>query len=575
MARGAAAANQTCSSRCRVSAPVIRAQGLGKFRHPNRVFALHRHAFIKVAPRETSLVLDWERFLFVYRIGDIPMVQAMTRATALPAREEVYSLFDQGDLVPVYRPLLADLETPVSVFMKLSRLGQVAFLLESVEGGEQVGRYSFLGVNPKGVVTVREKTVTRTLHGVVTERPLAAGEDPLMAVQAEFERVTPVHIPGLPRFVGGAVGALAYDVVRHFERLPDTAADPLKVPDVAFMMVDTLVIFDHAKHQLMVLANAHNTGDPDAAYDDALRRIDEIHAVLRQPIPDIDFRPAPPVDDEPVANMTKEQYEHMVERGKEYIAAGDAFQIVLSQRLSRKTNASPFAIYRALRATNPSPYMFFLRFSDDLTMIGASPEMLVRFEDGVATTRPIAGSRPRGKDVAQDNALAEELIRDPKERAEHIMLVDLGRNDLGRVCEYGSVHVTDLMTIERYSQIMHIVSNVEGRLRGNVTAFDLLRATFPAGTLSGAPKVRAMEIIEELEGVRRAMYGGSVGYFSFDGSMDMCITIRAALMQRGTLYIQAGAGIVADSVPETEYYESINKAKAMLVAVRRAEEGLA
>jgi anthranilate synthase component I len=539
------------------------------------VFALHQHAFIKVAPRETSLVLDWERFLFVYRTGDIPMVQAMTRATALPGREDVLDLFAQGDLVPVYRPLLADLETPVSVFMKLSRLGKIAFLLESVEGGEQVGRYSFLGVNPKGVITVRDRVVTRTLHGVRSERPLAQGEDPLKAVQAEFERVAPVRVPGLPRFVGGAVGALAYDVVRHFERLPDTAADPLKVPDVAFMLVDTLVIFDHAKHQLMVLANAHNTGDPDGAYDDAVRRIEEIVDVLRQPIPAMDFSAAPPVDDEPVPNMTKSEYEEKVERAKEYIAAGDAFQIVLSQRLARRTSASPFAVYRALRATNPSPYMFYLHFSDDLTMIGASPEMLVRFEDGIATTRPIAGSRPRGRDHAQDDALAEELIRDPKERAEHIMLVDLGRNDLGRVCDYGTVRVTDLMFIERYSQIMHIVSNVQGRLRKDVTAFDLLRAAFPAGTLSGAPKVRAMEIIEELEGVRRAMYGGSVGYFSFDGSMDMCITIRAALMQRGTLYIQAGAGIVADSVPETEYYESINKAKAMLVAVRRAEEGLA
>jgi anthranilate synthase component 1 len=502
------------------------------------------------------------------------MVMVFTRTKALPTREETRRLFEKGDLVPVYRALLADLETPVSVFMKLSRLGQVAFLLESVEGGEQVGRYSFLGVNPKGVITTRDGMVTRTLHGVRTTRSLADGEDPLDAVEAEFARVKPVRLDGLPRFVGGAVGCLAYDVVRYFERLPDTAVDEVQVPDVTFMLVDTLVIFDHAKHQLLVLANAHNTGDADEAYDDALERIDEIVDVLRQPIPAIHHEPVPSDDDSLRSTMTQQEYEANVERAKEYIAAGDAFQIVLSQRLSRRTTASPLAIYRALRATNPSPYMFYLRFSDDFTLIGASPEMLVRLEDGIATTRPIAGSRPRGSTAEQDQRYVDELLADPKERAEHIMLVDLGRNDLGRVSEYGTVNVTELMLVERYSQIMHIVSNVQGKLRAGMTAFDLLRATFPAGTLSGAPKVRAMEIIEELEGTRRGTYGGAVGYFSFDGSMDTCITIRAALMKKDTLYIQAGAGIVADSVPETEFHESMSKAKALMVAVRRAEEGL-
>jgi anthranilate synthase component 1 len=502
------------------------------------------------------------------------MVMVFTRTKALPTREETRRLFEKGDLVPVYRALLADLETPVSVFMKLSRLGQVAFLLESVEGGEQVGRYSFLGVNPKGVITTRDGAVTRTLHGVKTTRPLADGEDPLDAVEAEFTRVKPLRLDGLPRFVGGAVGCLSYDVVRYFERLPDTAVDEVQVPDVAFMLVDTLVIFDHAKHQLLVLANAHNTGDADEAYDDALERIDEIVDVLRQPLPPIQHDPVPTDDNSLRSTMTQQEYEANVEQAKDYIAAGDAFQIVLSQRLSRKTKASPLAIYRALRATNPSPYMFYLRFSDDFTLIGASPEMMVRLEDGIATNRPIAGSRPRGRDAAEDQRLVEELLADPKERAEHIMLVDLGRNDLGRVSEYGSVKVTDLMFVERYSQIMHIVSNVQGKLRAGMTAFDLLRATFPAGTLSGAPKVRAMEIIEELEGTRRGTYGGAVGYFSFDGSMDTCITIRAALMKKDTVYIQAGAGIVADSVPETEFHESMSKAKALLVAVRRAEEGL-
>lgn len=502
------------------------------------------------------------------------MVLSAIRTDVMPEQADVLRLFERGDLVPVYRTLLADLETPVSVYMKLAQTGNVSFLLESVEGGEQVGRYSFLGVNPKGVITVRNNVVTQTMDGATTTRELARGEDPLVAIETEFKRYTPVRLEGLPRFVGGAVGFLAYDVVRYFERLPETAVTELDVPDIAFMIIDTLVIFDHAKHQLTVLANAHNEGDPNAAYDDALSRIDTIVEALRQPLPSLADAPGLSSDEPMQSNVTQEQFERHVERAKEYIAAGDAFQIVLSQRFSRKTTASPLTIYRALRATNPSPYMFFLRFSDDFILIGASPEMMVRLEDGIATNRPIAGSRPRGTAQEEDKRLEEELLADPKERAEHIMLVDLGRNDLGRVCEYGSVKVTELMYIERYSQIMHIVSNVQGKLRKGLTAFDLLRATFPAGTLSGAPKVRAMEIIEELEGTRRGPYGGAVGYFSFDGSMDTCITIRAALMQGDTLYVQAGAGLVADSVPATEYQESINKAKAMMVAVKRAEQGL-
>jgi anthranilate synthase component I len=493
---------------------------------------------------------------------------------ALPSRDEVKTLFAQGDLVPVYRTLLADLETPVSVYVKLAQMGHISFLLESVEGGEQVGRYSFLGVNPKGVIVSRNGQVTRTLHGKTETFALAPDQDPLHIVEGEFGRVKPVPLNGLPRFVGGAVGFIAYDAIRYFEQLPDTAIDELHVPDVAFMLIDTLVIFDHAKHQLIVLANAHNTGDADAAYDDALARIDTITEALRQPLPPLDDEPQPASDDSVQANMSQEVYEANVLKAKEYIAAGDAFQIVLSQRFSRKTSAAPFTIYRALRATNPSPYMFFLRFSDDMVLIGASPEMLVRFEDGIASTRPIAGSRPRGATYEQDNQLAEELLADPKERAEHIMLVDLGRNDLGRVCDYGTVHVPALMYVERYSQIMHIVSTVEGRLRKNMNAFDLVRATFPAGTLSGAPKVRAMQIIESLEGTRRGTYGGAVGYFSFDGSMDTCITIRSAYIHGGTLHVQAGAGIVADSNPHSEYQESINKARAMIVAVQRAEQGL-
>jgi anthranilate synthase component 1 len=495
------------------------------------------------------------------------------RSDILPSREQVHTLFGQGDLVPVYKTQLADLETPVSVYLKLTQMGEVSFLLESVEGGEQVGRYSFLGVNPKGVITVKDGVMTRTYHGETETRPLAAGEDPLHVVEREFTRVTPVRLEGLPRFVGGAVGNLAYDIVRYFERLPTTARRELDVPDLAFMLIDTLVIFDHAKHQLIVLANAHNEGDADAAYDDAVRRIDEIVAALRQPLVLPQENPAP-VDEELQSTMTRQQFEEGVLKAKEYIAAGDAFQIVLSQRLSRKTTASPLTIYRALRATNPSPYMFLLRFSEEFTLVGASPEMMVRLEDGIATTRPIAGSRPRGRDEADDQRLETELLADPKEVAEHIMLVDLGRNDLGRVCEYGTVKVTDMKYIERYSHIMHIVSNVQGKLRAGMNAFDLLRATLPAGTLSGAPKVRAMEIIEELEGTRRGVYGGAVGYFSFDGSMDTCITIRAALIQRDMIYIQAGAGLVADSVPSTEFEESLHKARAMILTIRRAEQGL-
>jgi anthranilate synthase component 1 len=498
-----------------------------------------------------------------------------TRTQTTPDRETVHALFQQGDLVPVYRTLLADLETPVSVYLKLAQASTCSFLLESVEGGEQVGRYSFLGVNPKGLLTVQNNTVTVTRHGETTTRALAPGEDPLDVVAGEFGRVQPVKLDGLPRFVGGAVGFLSYDVVRYFERLPETATDELHSPDAAFMLVDTLVIFDHAKHQLTVLANAHNTGDPDAAYDDAVSRIDAMLDALGAPLPYLS-EVEPPVASDGVlnSNVTRERFEDNVRAAKEYIAAGDAFQIVLSQRFSRQTSAPPFTIYRALRALNPSPYMFFLRFSDDFALIGASPEMMVRLEDGVATVRPIAGTRPRGATEAEDQALETELLADEKERAEHVMLVDLGRNDLGRVCEYGTVRVPDMMYIERYSHVMHIVSQVEGRLRGGMNAFDLLRATFPAGTLSGAPKVRAMEIIEELEGTRRGPYGGAVGYFSFDGSMDTCITIRTLLKHGDTVYCQAGAGIVADSDPAREYEETVNKARAVAVAIQNAEEGL-
>lgn len=501
------------------------------------------------------------------------MPSPRTRADIRPSREEVHTYFEQGDLVPVYRTLLADLETPVSVYLKLKQSGTPAFLLESVEGGEQVGRYSFLGVNPRGIITVKNNLMTRTVDGKSTTRNLQSEEDPLHIIKSEIDRFTPVAVSGLPRFVGGAVGYLSYDVVRYFEKLPNTAENTLQVPDAAFMLPDTLIIFDHAKHQLIVLANAHNYGDKDAAYNDAVRRIDQIVVALGNPLPHIPY-PNQLSQIDLQSNIEQSAFEANVRRAKEYITNGDAFQIVLSQRFSRETTASPLMIYRALRALNPSPYMFLLQFDDDFTLLGASPEMMVRYEDGIASTRPIAGTRPRGKDEAEDNALAKDLLSDPKERAEHVMLVDLGRNDLGRVCDYGTVKVTEMMNVERYSHVMHIVSHVEGRLRNDMDAFDLIRATFPAGTLSGAPKIRAMEIIEELEGIRRGPYGGAVGYFSYDGSMDMCITIRAMLMQRQTVYVQAGAGIVADSDPTNEHIECQNKARAVAEAIRYAENGL-
>jgi anthranilate synthase component 1 len=343
-------------------------------------------------------------------------------------------------------------------------------------------------------------------------------------------------------------------------------------------LVDTLVIFDHVQHQLILLANAHNTGDPDAAYDDALARIEALREAINRPLPPVPQAKGTYQDEELASNFTREDFKGAVVSAKEYIAAGDAFQIVLSQRFTRRTSAPPFAIYRALRAINPSPYMFFFELGpgadgEPLSLLGASPEMMVRLEDGVATVRPIAGTRPRGATDTQDKQFEADLLADPKERAEHVMLVDLGRNDLGRVCDYGTVKVADMMFVERYSHVMHIVSQVEGRIRAGMDAFSLFKATFPAGTLSGAPKIRAMEIIEELEGERRGPYGGAVGYFGFDGSMDTCITIRAMLMQGETVHIQAGAGIVADSDPDREFEETVNKAKALEVAIRRAEAG--
>ncbi len=494
-----------------------------------------------------------------------------------PTLAEVEQLANRGNLIPIYRELPADLETPVGVYLKLQDEGP-SFLLESITGGEEVARYSFIGVRPRSLLSAAHDRVIISGNGRDRVVPLTADTDPLTILKDEMADLTPVSHADLPRFSGGAVGFLSYDAVRRFERLPCTATDDLNLPEAAFMLTDSLVVFDHARQRLLIIANARLEGDTAAAYRRATARIDEITARLRAPIPAaVETEMTKSKDSAQfTSNFSQGQFEEIVTRAKEYIAAGDIFQVVLSQRLSGRTDAQPFSIYRALRSVNPSPYMVFMRFpgglgTPPLHVIAASPEMHVRLENGIAEVRPIAGTRPRGKTPAEDAALAEELLADEKERAEHVMLVDLGRNDLGRVCDYGTVHVEERMVIERYSHVMHIVSDVRGKLHEGRDAFDLLRATFPAGTVSGAPKVRAMEIIEELERTRRGLYAGAVCYVGYDGNMDSCITIRTIVMQGDTAYIQAGAGIVADSDPAREYEETLNKARALSESVRIAE----
>ena len=497
-----------------------------------------------------------------------------------PIYSDFESLAARGNLIPVYRELDADLETPVSVYLKLRKarsqiprsLRDESFLLESVEGGEQLARYSFIATNPARVLTLRGNQIT-IRNQAHTETISLDGRDPLAALRDFVQPYQAMPVSGLPRFFGGAVGYLSYDVVRHIERLPDTARDELDLPDAIFLLTDTVIAFDHVKHRTLIIANAHVDGDPRAAYDEAVARIDNIAARLKEAMPASALAPSHN-GHQLESNVAPQEFAERVRRAQEHIAAGDIFQVVLSQRFSRETDAEAFSIYRALRRLNPSPYMFFLDFGDT-QLIGSSPEILVRFEDGVAQLNPIAGTRARGADAAADAQLEQELRDDPKERAEHVMLVDLGRNDLGRVCEYGSVQVPDYMRVEKFSHVMHLVSRVVGKLRPEFDAFDLLRATFPAGTVSGAPKVRAMEIIEELEGTRRGPYAGAVGYFGFPvdgkGNIDFCITIRTIVQRGQSVFIQAGAGIVADSDPLREHQECVNKAKALAEAIRIAE----
>ena len=480
-----------------------------------------------------------------------------------PVKTEFLSLARSGNLVPVSCDLPADLETPISAFLKL-RNGSEAFLLESVEGGEKVGRYSFLGVGPflslrayDGRVELRGEGISEVRQG-----------DPLAITRELLQRYRPTGMNGLPRFYGGAVGYFAYDVVRHFERLPNRPPDDLGLPTCYLVFADAVVVFDHVKHTIKIVANALVDGDGGAAYRQAVERVESLYARLHAPLllPELAGR----VDYLQRTEMPVGDFVAAVERAKEYVRAGDIFQVVLSRRFSLEApGVDGLDVYRALRMVNPSPYMFFLDF-DGVQIAGSSPELLVRLEGDLVETRPLAGTRPRGRDEAEDRRLEADLLADEKERAEHIMLVDLGRNDLGRVCRYGTVEVSELMATERFSHVMHIVSDVRGRLQPGLDAIDVLRACFPAGTVAGAPKVRAMEIIDELEPVARGPYAGAVGYVGFSGNMDTCITIRTIVMAGGRAYLQAGAGIVADSVPEREYVETVNKAKALVRALELA-----
>ncbi|HEY8345892.1 MAG TPA: anthranilate synthase component I [Symbiobacteriaceae bacterium] len=504
-----------------------------------------------------------------------------------PSLGTYLSLAREYNLIPVYREVLADLETPISVFMKLCLDEAGAFLLESVEGGEKVARYSILGCRPlltlanrDGVSVIAEgeaaseyRTVGQAGAGDPGVRTLKG--DPLSHLREVMRQFRVYQPPGLPRFYGGAVGYLGYDAVRYYERLPESPPDDMGgVPDALYMITELVVVFDHLKHKLLLVANTLPGPEPDVAYRTAQALLDGVAERLRGPIPvPPGFSRARPRPLEVQANLTREEYEARVRRAQEYIRAGDVFQVVLSQRLQTSVRSRPLDIYRVLRTVNPSPYMFFLSFGD-LKIIGSSPEMLVRVENGIAEMRPIAGTRPRGATEAEDRRLEQELLADEKERAEHVMLVDLGRNDLGRVCRYGTVTVPEMMRVERYSHVMHLVSDVQGEVRPDKDALDVLAACFPAGTLTGAPKVRAMEIIDELEQTRRNIYGGAVGYFSWNGTSDHCIAIRTMVMKGDQVYIQAGAGVVADSDPAREYEECMNKARALIRALEMAEEGV-
>ena len=487
------------------------------------------------------------------------------------SRESFRELARRGNLIPVYREIIADMETPVSAFHKIDT-GDHSFLFESVEKGGKFARYSFLGASPHLIFTARGRQIT--LREGKEERSYAIEGDCLKELEHLMAGYRPVPVENLPLFSGGAVGYLGYEAMAQFEpSVPRAKKDDLDVPDAYFFVTDTLLIFDHLERRIKIVANAH-VSDPthaDQAYDDAVKKIEELEARLSRAVPGRllpVFTEVTPL--EPSTNMSRDQYVKMTEAMQEYIRAGDIFQVVPSQRFEVPFDASPIDLFRALRLINPSPYMFILKLGT-MALVGSSPELHVRCEEGRVQIRPIAGTRPRGKTSAEDDALATELLADPKERAEHVMLVDLARNDVGRVCKFNTVRLTDFMITERYSHVMHIVSNVEGELTPGQSAYDVMRATFPAGTVSGSPKIRAMQIIADQEPTCRGTYAGAVGYFGFSGNLDSCIAIRTVLLKDGKAYLQAGGGLVADSTPLGEYQESVNKAKAGLKALAMAK----
>ncbi len=507
----------------------------------------------------------------------------MSTSNIQPTQEEFLELSQQGNLVPVCRTILADFETPLSAYQKI-RGDSEAFLFESVEGGEHLGRYSFVGCNPRGVirqlgsrVDVFEGGRVKTSYTISREPGEKNVRDGLEVVEKVLGRYTPVDLPGLPRFTGGAVGFIGYEFIHDVEPVvPRPPTDDLNTPTMYFLIADELLVFDRVRQTITVIVNAilEDGMRPEDVYEDAVGEIDRLVTLLEQPTehvpvslpnkaPDVSFK----------SNMEKDAFLAHVEKSKEYITAGDIIQVVGSQRFSTPVKARPLDVYRVVRSINPSPYMFLLEL-DGFSLVGASPEIHVRCEERHVQIRPIAGTRPRGKTTDEDLGHEKDLLDDPKERAEHVMLVDLARNDIGRVCDYGTVQVSDLMAIERYSHVMHIVSHVTGTLGDDHTPYDLMRVTFPAGTLTGAPKIRAMQIIAEMEQTARGPYGGCVGYFSFNGNLDCCITIRTALLKDGQAHVQAGGGWVNDSVPENEFQETVNKAKAMLKAVALAEHGM-
>ena len=487
-----------------------------------------------------------------------------------PAFDEFQELARQGNVIPVVKEILADMETPVSAYQKIRNSGRYSFLLESVEGGEKIARYSFLGADPFRIFRSKGDRI-RVREGRDGKTETRQG-DPLDALRRLFEQYQPVRIVGLPRFTGGAVGVMGYDAVRLVEALPDKTTDDLGLDDMVWMFFDTILAFDNVSHKILLISNVYtdeHEGDLRAQYEGARRKIGELERLLWRPVDPLPSRGEGSC--RLASNTKKDVFMESVRRAKEYISAGDVIQVVLSQRFETEISVESFDIYRMLRIVNPSPYMFHMAM-DGLDVVGASPELMVRMEDGTIEVRPIAGTRMRGETEAEDQRLAEELLADEKERAEHIMLVDLGRNDVGRVSLPGSVEVTELMKIERYSHVMHIVSNVRGKVRAGVDALDGLLACFPAGTVSGAPKIRAMEIVDELEPTRRGVYAGAVGYFDFSGNLDSCIAIRTIVVKDGKAYVQAGAGIVADSDPEREFEETVHKAKAMVRAIEMAEQ---